>query len=126
MRKNIKSILKYGYLQKKREIMKSSLLVNQNRVNGAVVDQRPHETNPYMERAVMTGITKVGKESIFSDLNNLTIVTTAAEKYRDCFGSTETEVFHALDMAGLGDQKSCFVSAYDKALCLEVNNNTII
>lgn len=30
------------------------------------------KTNPYMERAIMTGITRVSKESIFSDLNNLT------------------------------------------------------
>lgn len=71
------------------------------------------KTNPYMERAVMTGITRVSKESIFSDLNNLTIVTTTAKKYRDCFGFTETEVFHALEMAGLGDQKSLVKRWYD-------------
>ena len=64
------------------------------------------KTNPYIERAVMTGITRVSKESIFSDLNNLTIVTTTAEKYRDCFGFTEAEVFRALDMAGLGDKNN--------------------
>ena len=71
------------------------------------------KTNPYIERAVMTGITKVSKESIFSDLNNLTIVTTTAEKYRDCFGFTEAEVFRALDMAGLGDKKQLVKQWYD-------------
>lgn len=71
------------------------------------------KTNPYIERAVMTGITRVSKESIFSDLNNLTIVTTTAEKYRDCFGFTETEVFRALDMAGLGDKKQLVKQWYD-------------
>ncbi len=51
------------------------------------------KTNPYLERAVMTGITRVSKESIFSDLNNLEIVTTTSEKYEDCFGFTEREVW---------------------------------
>lgn len=59
-----------------------------------------------MERGLMTGITRVSKESIFSDLNNLTVVTTTSEKYREMFGFTEKEVFQALDTAGLGRQKS--------------------
>ena len=50
------------------------------------------KTNPYMERAVMTGITRVSKESVFSDLNNLEVVTTTSEKYAECFGFTEAEV----------------------------------
>ena len=53
------------------------------------------KTNPYLERAIMTGITRVSKESIFSDLNNLKVVTTTSEKYADCFGFTEEEVFAA-------------------------------
>lgn len=63
------------------------------------------KTNPYLERALMTGITRVSKESIFSDLNNLEIVTTTAGKYEDSFGFTEEEVFAALDEFGLSDQK---------------------
>ena len=55
------------------------------------------KTNPYLERAIMTGITRVSKESIFSDLNNLEVVTTTSKKYADCFGFTEEEVFTALD-----------------------------
>ncbi len=47
------------------------------------------KTNPGMERAIMTGITRVSRESIFSDLNNLTVVTTTSEKYCTCFGFTE-------------------------------------
>ena len=42
------------------------------------------KTNPYLERAVMTGITRVSKESIFSDLNNLRVVTTTSDLYADC------------------------------------------
>ena len=63
------------------------------------------KTNPYMERAVMTGITRVSRESIFSDLNNLEVVTTTSEKYADSFGFTEEEVFAALDEFGLAKKK---------------------
>ena len=55
------------------------------------------KTNPYLERAVMTGITRISKESVFSDLNNLNVVTTTSEEYADCFGFTEKEVFEALE-----------------------------
>ena len=71
------------------------------------------KTNPYLERAIMTGITRVGKESIFSDLNNLEVVTTTSKKYRDCFGFTEREVFAALDEYGLSHQKQEVKSWYD-------------
>ncbi len=58
------------------------------------------KTNPSMERAIMTGITRVSKESIFSDLNNLTVVTTTSDKYATDFGFTEEEVFAAIDEQG--------------------------
>ena len=61
------------------------------------------KTNPSMERAIMTGITRVSKESIFSDLNNLEVVTTTSEKYETDFGFTEEEVFAALDEQGYSD-----------------------
>ena len=63
------------------------------------------KTNPYLERAVMTGITRVSKESIFSDLNNLTVITTTNKMYATDFGFTEEEVFAAMDELGLLDQK---------------------
>ncbi|MFG6355724.1 MAG: ATP-binding protein [Acetatifactor sp.] len=71
------------------------------------------KTNPYMERALMTGITHVSKESMFSDLNNLKVVTITAEKYADCFGFTEEEVFAALEEFGLADQKQQVKDWYD-------------
>ena len=71
------------------------------------------KTNPYLERAIMTGITCVSKESIFSDLNNLEVVTTTSEKYADSFGFTEEEVFAALDEFGLSDAKPQVKSWYD-------------
>ena len=63
------------------------------------------KTNPYLYRGLITGITKISKESIFSDLNNLEIVTTTSQKYATAFGFTETEVFQALENAGLGKEK---------------------
>ena len=71
------------------------------------------KTNPYLERAIMTGITRVSKESIFSDLNNLEVVTTTSEKYSDCFGFTEEEVFAVLEEYGLSDQKQKVKDWYD-------------
>lgn len=71
------------------------------------------KTNSCLERAIMTGITRVSKESIFSDLNNLMVVTTTTERYSDCFGFTEEEVFHALEMFGAGDQMEKVKTWYD-------------
>lgn len=71
------------------------------------------KTNPYLERAIMTGITRVSKESIFSDLNNLKVVTTTSDKYADCFGFTEEEVFAALDEYGMSGQKQQVKDWYD-------------
>lgn len=71
------------------------------------------KSNPYLERAIMTGITRVSKESIFSDLNNLKVVTTTSEKYMDSFGFTEDEVFHALDEYKMSDKKEEVKRWYD-------------
>lgn len=71
------------------------------------------KTNPYLERALLTGITRVSKESIFSDLNNLTVITTTSEQYADCFGFTETEVFDALEKYGMLDRQVEVQTWYD-------------
>lgn len=71
------------------------------------------KTNPYMERGLLTGITRVSKESIFSDLNNLEVVTTTSEKYSDSFGFTEDEVFAALESAGKSGEKEHVRYWYD-------------
>ena len=71
------------------------------------------KTNPYLERAVMTGITRVSKESIFSDLNNLNVVTTTSNEYAECFGFTEPEVFEALEAFELAGQKEKVKKWYD-------------
>ena len=71
------------------------------------------KTNPYLERALMTGITRVSKESIFSDLNHLEVVTATSERYATSFGFTEEEVFSALEEYGLSEEKDKVKSWYD-------------
>lgn len=71
------------------------------------------KTNPYLERGIMTGITRVSKESIFSDLNNLKVVTTTSDEYAIAFGFTEEEVFAALEEYGYGGQKEEIKCWYD-------------
>lgn len=71
------------------------------------------KTNPWLERGIMTGITRVSKESIFSDLNNPEVVTTTSDKYATSFGFTEKEVFAALEECGMGDQKDEVKRWYD-------------
>ena len=69
--------------------------------------------NKSMERGLITGITRISKESIFSELNHLKVVTTTSNKYALSFGFTEQEVFDALDDAGFGSEKKTVKKWYD-------------
>ncbi len=83
------------------------------------------KSNPYLDRAVMTGITRVSKESVFSDLNHLTVVTSTSEMYADCFGFTKEEVFSALDEFGMQDRHADVKRWYDGfhfGTCREIYN----
>ena len=71
------------------------------------------KTNPFLERALMTGITRVSRESVFSDLNNLVVITTTSRAYADSFGFTEEEVFTALKEYGLEDKSQEVKNWYD-------------
>ena len=71
------------------------------------------KTNPWLERGMMTGITRISKESVFSDLNNLEIVTTTSDKYASSFGFTEKEVCDALKECGLSEEKEKVKYWYD-------------
>ena len=62
------------------------------------------KTNTSLERGIMTGITRVSKESIFSDLNHLVVVTTTSDQYASSFGFTEKEVFDALEQQGFSEE----------------------
>jgi hypothetical protein len=62
------------------------------------------KTNPYMERAMITGITRISKESMFSDLNNLKVISTTSKEYATAFGFTEEEVFAGMEEYGLTEK----------------------
>lgn len=71
------------------------------------------KTNPFLEKALMTGITRVSKESVFSDLNNIEVVTTTSEKYEEAFGFTQEEVWKALKEYGLYEERENVREWYD-------------
>ena len=71
------------------------------------------KTNPYLERGMITGITRIAKESIFTGMNNLKVVTTTSDRYATAFGFTEREVFDALDDMGFGSEKMEVKKWYD-------------
>ena len=71
------------------------------------------KTNSNLERGIMTGITRVSKESIFSDLNNLKVITTTSNQYATSFGFTEGEVFETLNSLGLSERKQDVKEWYD-------------
>ena len=71
------------------------------------------KTNPALERAIMTGITRVSRESVFSDLNNLEVITTTSRRYAECFGFTRQEVLEALDEYGLSEKSEEVRQWYD-------------
>lgn len=71
------------------------------------------KTNPYLERGMITGITRIAKESIFTGMNNLDVITTTSDEYAAAFGFTEKEVFDALDAMELGSEKGEVKRWYD-------------
>lgn len=71
------------------------------------------KSNPYIEKAILTGITRVSKESMLSDMNNLYAASITTCRYETAFGFTEAEVFAALDHAKLGKYKKRVKQWYD-------------
>ena len=80
------------------------------------------KTNPYMERSLLTGITRGSKESIFSDLNHLKVVTTTSKEYATAFGFTQEEVFAALDNCGMSEEKEKVKMWYDGFIFGEISD----
>lgn len=69
--------------------------------------------NPSLDRAVMTGITTISKESIFSDIKNIEVVTTTSSKYTDTFGFIQQEVSDALSEFNLSEKEEDVKNWYD-------------
>ena len=57
--------------------------------------------NPHLERGCLTGILRIARESIFSDLNNVIVYSLVKKKFNNCFGFTEPEVQAMLQSFGL-------------------------
>ena len=74
---------KYGYYDEALPFLKSFM-------------EKALKTNPYLKMGIMTGIIRVIKAGIFSDLNNLRVYSILNRQYSDFFGFTQSEVENAL------------------------------
>lgn len=79
------------------------------------------KTNKYLNRALLTGVTQVAKESFYSDMNNITIDTVTSDRYAEFFGFTEEEVFNVLDCQD-GIEKQKVKEMYDGFTFGHLNN----
>lgn len=59
------------------------------------------KTNPYLHKAVITGILRVSKESLFSGLNNIEVYSVLQNEYSQYFGFTEEEMNYILQQTNL-------------------------
>ena len=71
------------------------------------------KTNPALGSAVLTGVTRISKESIFSGLNNLNVCSVLREKYSDAFGFTQEEAARLMEDCGVGDRLPELAQWYD-------------
>ena len=71
------------------------------------------KTNDTLEFAVLTGITRISKESIFSGLNNLDVCSVLRNQYAGVFGFTEAEIQELLETAHHGEKISELKKWYD-------------
>ena len=71
------------------------------------------KTNDSLYFAVLTGCLRISKESIFTGLNNLNVMTVSDPYFCDSFGFTENEVAELLNDYGLGDFHDTVRDWYD-------------
>ncbi|MBO4555248.1 MAG: AAA family ATPase, partial [Elusimicrobiales bacterium] len=62
------------------------------------------KTNPYLHKGILTGVTRISKESIFSGLNNLTVNTIFDTQFSQYFGITESELKEMLAFYGISEK----------------------
>ncbi len=62
------------------------------------------KSNPYLDFAVLTGVLRIAKESIFSDLNNLDVCSVLKNKYSSICGFTQNEVEQMANDLGKADK----------------------
>ncbi len=71
------------------------------------------KTNNSLKFAVLTGCLRISKESIFTGLNNLKVLTIADERFDEYFGFTDTEVKELLEYYGVSDHYETVKRWYD-------------
>ena len=71
------------------------------------------KTNDHLEFAVVTGCLRISKESIFTGLNNLKIISVLNKTFGECFGFLSEEVETMLDFYGIGHCKETAKKWYD-------------
>ena len=69
--------------------------------------------NPYLEKTVITGVSRVAKESIFSGANNLDVYTVLDDEFSDDFGITEEEMEKAIQDFGIEEDRKEIKKWYD-------------
>ena len=69
--------------------------------------------NEYLEFAVLTGVLRIAKESIFSGLNNLAVYSTLSAEYSDAFGYTPNEVIQITKDFGYENKLNEIKAWYD-------------
>ena len=99
----------------------SAFIVIGWRVNSAIMEKNFFKTfystvlkdNSYLQMGVLTGIIRVIKAGIFSDLNNLRTYTILSDVYTDSYGLTEEEVEKSLKDYGIEAEISKVKDWYD-------------
>ena len=71
------------------------------------------KTNASLGFAVLTGVTRVSKESIFSGLNNLDVCGVLSDSYADIFGFTQEETAKLMENCGMADKLPELKQWYD-------------
>ena len=69
--------------------------------------------NPYLEKTVLTGVSRVAKESIFSGANNFDVYTIMDNEFADDFGITEEEMDKVIEDFQIEDEKEEIRKWYD-------------
>ena len=69
--------------------------------------------NPYLEKTVLTGVSRVAKESIFSGANNFDVYTVLNDEFSDDFGITEEEMDKVIEDFDIQDEKEDIKKWYD-------------
>ena len=69
--------------------------------------------NPYLEKTVLTGVSRVAKESIFSGANNFKVYTILDDEFSDDFGITEKEMDKVIEDFEVQDEKEEIKKWYD-------------